>query len=85
MNINAKKLFNKYCDINIVFYNTNKTYEYIINNYKLFDFVSGRDPWILNTTNSSDDYFWYDRTHISPKGNNIISNDINKLLKSINN
>eukprot|EP00833_Pecoramyces_ruminatium_P011467 jgi/Orpsp1_1/1185499/evm.model.c7180000094088.1 len=80
----AKYIYNKYNDINIIIYNTNYIYNYIINNFKKFNFVSIRDSFKSNKYHKYDKYFWYDFTHITPKGNRIISIDVDELLKSLN-
>ena len=84
----SEKLFEEYKDINIIIYNTNEEYRYIINNYEKFYFVSGTkiyESCEKPCKENSSDYFWKDHTHITEKGNIIIANNIDELLKSINN
>jgi len=80
----ANKLFNKYNDINIIIYNTNEEYRYIIKEYKKFNFKTINEMYKDNENHPSDDYFWNDYTHITDKGNKILAYDINDLLESIN-
>ena len=83
----SEKLFEEYRDINIIIYNANEEYRYIINNYEEFDFISGTQIYKLCEKLceiSFNKYFWNDHTHITEKGNRIIANSINELLKSLN-
>lgn len=80
----AKHLFNKFNDINIIVYDTNNEYKYIINNYKNFMFLTKEKLWKDNQNDDKDKYLWRDHFHISEKGNKIIAKDINDLLCSIN-
>ena len=83
---NAEYLFNKYKDINIIIFDTNKEYNYIINHYKNYNFKSGTEAWSPSHRDDLlDNYFWRDFTHISNKANKILAEDINDFLNSINN
>lgn len=84
LNQNAKLLFEKYSDINIIIYNTNAMYNYIIKNYKNFNFITGREAWTSHKNENKDKYFWSNLSHITKKGNEIISNNINEFLLSLN-
>jgi len=79
----AQKLFNNHNDINIIVYDTNTEFRFIINEYQKFGFLSGKKPWIFNKNKSRNDYFFYDNTHITGKGNKILAEDINNLLLSL--
>jgi len=82
----AEYLFNKYKNINIIIYDTNKEYNYIINHYKDYNFKSGIEAWSPSHRGDLlDNYFWRDFTHISNKANKILAEDINDFLNSINN
>jgi len=80
----AKYIFNKYKDINIIIYNINEEYRYIMKEYKSFNFTSGSEMYIQNKNNNPDKYFWNDYTHLTEKGNEILAEDINDLLQSLN-
>lgn len=83
LNKKAKILYEKYNDINIFIYNTNSKYIDIIKNYKKYNFISVKETWVSHKNKNPDDYFWYNSRHITKKGNEIISNDINEFLKSL--
>jgi len=76
-------LFNKYNDINIIVYDTNTEFKFIMNEYKTFGFLSAKEPWISNKYKSKNEYFFYDNTHITSKGNKILAEGINNLLNSL--
>jgi len=87
LNKKAEELYKKYKDINIIIYNINNEYKYIMKNYKKYNFISRNNAWKLSTNkvfSNLDDYFWRDNTHISNKANRIIAEDINELLISLN-
>jgi len=84
INKKTKILFKKYNDINIIVYNLNNEYMYIMENYKEFGFLFGKEAWLNNPEFKEDDYFWRNPTHISNKGNKLIAEDINDLLTSLN-
>ena len=84
LNIKSENLFNKYNDINIIVYNNNNEYKYIMENYRNFEFLSGKKGWFYNKTIDQNEFFWRDATHITNKGNKIIAEDINDLLFSLN-
>lgn len=80
----SKELYNKYEDINIIVYDTNGEYKFIMKNYKKFNFISVTDMWKSNRSSKLDNFFWRDNTHISNKANAILAEDIDSLLNSIN-
>ncbi|ORY46733.1 hypothetical protein LY90DRAFT_509184 [Neocallimastix californiae] len=87
LNKKAEELYIKYKDINIIIYNINNEYKYIMKNYKKYNFISCNDAWKLSENkvfSKLDQYFWRDNTHISNKANRIIAEDINELLISLN-
>jgi len=87
LNKKAEELYIKYKDINIIIYNINNEYKYIMKNYKKYNFISCNNAWKLSENkvfSKLDQYFWRDNTHISNKANRIIAEDINELLISLN-
>ncbi|ORX42263.1 hypothetical protein BCR36DRAFT_374638 [Piromyces finnis] len=83
----SKTLFNKYSDINVIVYNTHEEYKYILGNSTKFNFKFINKLCKFNKKSkrrNCNKYFWYDPTHITKKGNTILAEDINELLKSIN-
>jgi len=77
----SKTLFNKYDDINIIVYDNNSQYKYVMANYSHFQFKEG--SWNFHKKENMDNFFWRDFTHITNKGNRILAEDIDLLLNSL--
>lgn len=81
----SENLFKNYNDINIILYNNYAEYKYIIRKYNKYNFISGKKGWKIDSKDKNiiQKYFWADHTHITNKGNVIIAEDIDNLLKFI--
>jgi len=80
----AKLFYDKFPYINIIIYDTNSFYKYIMKNCKLNTFDDCTNAQEENIKKENIKFFWRDFTHISEKGNIILAKDINNLLNSIN-
>ncbi|ORY29708.1 hypothetical protein LY90DRAFT_512806 [Neocallimastix californiae] len=84
--INAKKFFNEHYNTNIIIYNTLERVENIIDNCNMFGFKNCTHAYRMvwrNRTENIRDYFW-NNSHLSEKGNKILTNDIDNILWSLN-
>jgi len=80
----AKNFFEDYNDVNIIIYDLNEKYRNIINNFEDYNFVSGKEMYISHKNETDiNKYFWRDNTHLTEKGNIIIAESIDALLKSL--
>jgi len=85
LNEKVKLFHEEHNDINIIIYNLNEQYRNIINHFERYGFVSGKEIYINNKNSTTDDkFFWYDHTHLTEKGNKIIAESIDDLLKTLN-
>jgi len=78
----AQLLYGSLDDINIFIYNTYEEYNYVLENYEPYNFISNIDSWKKERKDRMNKYFWRDNTHISNKANLILAMDINDYLNS---
>jgi len=79
----GKIFFEKYKDVNIIYYSTVDIIEHIISNCNRYEFKNCINAWKFNKKNNLHEYFWVD-SHISSRANKILAKNINDLLKSLN-
>jgi len=80
----SSHMMKQHKDVNVILYNTNEEYEYVMDNYQEFNLKNSRDKWNSFNNTNLNDFFWRDRSHLTPMGNKILADDINDLLVSIN-
>jgi len=80
----SKDLHKKYDDINIIVYNTNAEYSYIMDHCQDFNLQDCTHAWKLNKTIPLSASFWKDYSHLSAHGNKHLAVDLNELLESVN-
>lgn len=79
-----KKFSEEHNDANIILYDLNNEYNYIIENCKQFNFTDCHNPWVKHRKQSLKKFFWSDYSHISYRANQILAKDIYDLLISLN-
>ncbi len=82
----AKNFYERHKDANVILYNIESEYRHIIDNCSDFNFLDCRNNWLLyKKTQKLESFLWRDTSHLSYNGNKVIAEDMNDLLKSINN
>jgi len=80
----SKNFFKKHPSVNIIIYNAKEEYEYVMNNYKSFNLISGNSRWSAYKNLDLKYFFWHDHSHLSYTGNKILAEDMHSLLISLN-
>ncbi|KAG4087757.1 hypothetical protein H8356DRAFT_1727902 [Neocallimastix lanati (nom. inval.)] len=80
----ANNFFYRHPDTNIILYNANEQYNYVLLNYQEFGLFTGNTPWTVGRRYGLSRYFWFDNFHPTFRGHQIIADDITVLLKSLN-
>jgi len=70
-------------DTNIIIYNINSEILYLMENYQQFNFTTDIGTWSSYQETDVQNYIWVDDIHPSYVTNDIVVEDIVRLLKSI--
>jgi len=81
----SEKIASNHTDANIMVYNAEEQYNYIIDNCEKFQFKDCSHGWKVSKVTSLKKSLFHDFSHLSYNGNKYLAKDINKYLLSLNN